>query len=1045
MRWSVGLVLGVFCAPTTTWADVQLSSSQGRWSIGPCSSPHLGQFELGDTVSSNCSDAHDDESHSVSIHESSNIVSGPHGVDSVTLSATSDVQGTFRDEAVGYLSLDCWFDVTTETPFVLSVQPSIGGDVRGWVSVESSAGIYGCECVGSECAQSLCAGGTFPLVLTGVLRPGSVVSFRMSLRASLLQDNDTESGSARLTFSVTFGRTSQTYNWINFTGGEYAKDTHWDPRGVPTHDAQVSDTAIFGAGIYAVNAVGAKAGRFVIREADVALVGDAQVFGTTESPASLEVEGDASFQLYNGSVVRALHGAVGTGTPADPNDFAAIFIKDAATQLVLSGNLSVGQDMPGVVAVDGGFLGAADLRLGGAARGELEVSGVDADALFNDVVVGGSQGLGFLSVTDGGEVAARDVRIGANNLTDAQTGDTNTVRVTGVAPGGTPAHLTASDDILVGADGWASLFVLDSGIVEAGSSVTIGASGVADVLVRSFDPVRPAVLKAGPQLQIGEDAFGTLTIEPGGLVEATNVQLNVGGLVGAGELIIDGKGSNNPARMKVTQQLGVAGDPLKTPIAVVNGGVLTTRAVTIGNDALRTDEAAVHIGTTGGGATVPAEFNVVDPGSAPLTGGGLAVIGGAGPGRLDLADGAIARLTGGLVVGQQTDGALSVDSSGSTAGLRTTLVLSGAVELGLAGSADMAISNGALVTSSADVLVASQNISGTSEIRLLNGQGVTGERPELRMEGSALGIGVGGSAKVSVQADGLVRCARLVVGGAPAEAAGEMLVDTGGEIVCLADMLVGATGDGTGSVEVGPAGTLIVDGVLTVGGTSAGTITLTDSTSLVSAGQLTGASAFVKDQGRIEGIGTLDATVIVEPGGFVSPGLSPGTLTIDGDYEQQEGATLVIEVAGTEPGQFDVLHVTGNVTLAGQVELRFIDGFVPRSGDNVHFLRADGTITGKLTGAAVVETAAGVAPADVQWEITPEGTYRMTVTDATAPNVSTLNAPTIPDCGAGLCGAGIVPMLPVTLLGMVALSTTYRRHRGRLGSRRIFPSRERRN
>jgi hypothetical protein len=45
----------------------------------------------------------------------------------------------------------------------------------------------------------------------------------------------------------------------------------------------------------------------------------------------------------------------------------------------------------------------------------------------------------------------------------------------------------------------------------------------------------------------------------------------------------------------------------------------------------------------------------------------------------------------------------------------------------------------------------------------------------------------------------------------------------------------------------------------------------------------------------------------------------------------------------------------------------------------------------------------------------------MTVTDVTAPNESALNTPTIPDCGGSLYGAGVVPMLPTTLIGLLAM------------------------
>ena len=75
-------------------------------------------------------------------------------------------------------------------------------------------------------------------------------------------------------------------------------------------------------------------------------------------------------------------------------------------------------------------------------------------------------------------------------------------------------------------------------------------------------------------------------------------------------------------------------------------------------------------------------------------------------------------------------------------------------------------------------------------------------------------------------------------------------------------------------------------------------------------------------------------------GGRVLPGSSPGTLSVSGDFVLERGANLVVEVAGTEPGRFDVLHVLGDATfeVGGRIELRFIDGFAPVAGEAFFFL-----------------------------------------------------------------------------------------------------------
>jgi hypothetical protein len=71
--------------------------------------------------------------------------------------------------------------------------------------------------------------------------------------------------------------------------------------------------------------------------------------------------------------------------------------------------------------------------------------------------------------------------------------------------------------------------------------------------------------------------------------------------------------------------------------------------------------------------------------------------------------------------------------------------------------------------------------------------------------------------------------------------------------------------------------------------------------------------------GVLSGGGTFDADV-VNSGGTVSPGSSPGaaTLTIDGQYTQQPGGTLAIDIAGLTAGTgYDRLAVTGATSLDG--------------------------------------------------------------------------------------------------------------------------------
>src|SRR5437879_11347487 len=55
-----------------------------------------------------------------------------------------------------------------------------------------------------------------------------------------------------------------------------------------------------------------------------------------------------------------------------------------------------------------------------------------------------------------------------------------------------------------------------------------------------------------------------------------------------------------------------------------------------------------------------------------------------------------------------------------------------------------------------------------------------------------------------------------------------------------------------------------------------------------------------------------------------------------------------MEAAGLNDGQFDVLHVTGSASLGGMLEVRFLNGYLPKTGDVMPFLKLDGAVTGSF-------------------------------------------------------------------------------------------------
>lgn len=94
----------------------------------------------------------------------------------------------------------------------------------------------------------------------------------------------------------------------------------------------------------------------------------------------------------------------------------------------------------------------------------------------------------------------------------------------------------------------------------------------------------------------------------------------------------------------------------------------------------------------------------------------------------------------------------------------------------------------------------------------------------------------------------------------------------------------------------------------------------------------------IQNDGTLGGSGAVHAKVINR--GTLSPGASPGHLTIDGDLVLDPAGKLVLDVGGTSAGtEYDQLAVNGMVTLGGTLEINLINGYVPAIGSTFHSLQ----------------------------------------------------------------------------------------------------------
>src|SRR5262249_11057691 len=101
----------------------------------------------------------------------------------------------------------------------------------------------------------------------------------------------------------------------------------------------------------------------------------------------------------------------------------------------------------------------------------------------------------------------------------------------------------------------------------------------------------------------------------------------------------------------------------------------------------------------------------------------------------------------------------------------------------------------------------------------------------------------------------------------------------------------------------------------------------------------------IQQGGTLKGTSTIFGNVFNS--GFVLPGLSPGTLTIQGDYTQAPSRVLQMELAGTAAGQFDRLVVSGTANLGGTLDVVLLDGFIPPAGASFPILQY-GSYTGSF-------------------------------------------------------------------------------------------------
>ena len=174
----------------------------------------------------------------------------------------------------------------------------------------------------------------------------------------------------------------------------------------------------------------------------------------------------------------------------------------------------------------------------------------------------------------------------------------------------------------------------------------------------------------------------------------------------------------------------------------------------------------------------------------------------------------------------------------------------------------------------------------------------------------------------------------------------------------------------TGTVEV-DSGTLKFDGNFATSG----------DVIVANGGQLARSGNYVQTGGTTQVDGVLSATgrVDIQDGqlsgsgiintnltnaGLLGPGNSPGLLSVIGDYTQESGGSLLIEIGGLLSGdEYDVLDVTGTASLGGTLDVSLWGDFNPFAGNSFDILLAE-TIAGEFDLLSLPSLTGGVF-----WEV----------------------------------------------------------------------------
>jgi len=203
------------------------------------------------------------------------------------------------------------------------------------------------------------------------------------------------------------------------------------------------------------------------------------------------------------------------------------------------------------------------------------------------------------------------------------------------------------------------------------------------------------------------------------------------------------------------------------------------------------------------------------------------------------------------------------------------------------------------------------------------------------------------------------------------------------ELLNALDLIVGVSGNAILTLE---DGTVSVDGQVLLGQFAGG-----DGTLIINGGILrTPTMSIGLGTGKLIWYGGTINTFVIEfsivnAGGTLSPGFSPGVTQVAGNYTQTSTGNLFMELEGTNAAtpEFDQLHVSGNLTLDGTLEVVKLNTYEPALSNSFDILDWDGSLTGTFSTIKLPTLNAGL-----KWDLSTlytDGVMNVVATGSVVP------------------------------------------------------------